>query len=290
MVMLASEKSPTDVAHRLKIENEKLPLDRQFNSNDLGTFLIAAVTRSPSKKVRQCGEKFEEQQRLGMWKDEVHDLAFVESKLVVLMPKDKVVLPPISPKKLTTADEDEDGPSAIAAGAQQEGKGRSGKGGKGGKGGGNGGKGKGDRGSGGGGGGGRGKVSGTGKGSGTGSKGSGGGHPQTTRTCFICNQPGHGYRDVRSDGTPYHTAQEIFSAREKSSARGNNTSGATGGCWQRSGGAAEESASTDADEAELEVKLLEAQLKAMKAKKRAEGSKDNNRSGGAATDSHHGWE
>jgi hypothetical protein len=56
------------------------------------------------------------------------------------------------------------------------------------------------------------------------------------------------------------------------------------------GGAAEESALTDADEAELEVKLLEAQLKAMKAKKRAEGSKDNNRSGGAATDSHHGWE
>ena len=154
MVMLTSEKSPTDVAHRLKIENEKLPLDREFNSTDLGTFLIAAVTRSPSKKVRQCGEKFEEQQRLGMWKDEVHDLAFVESKLVALMPKDKVVLPPISPKKLATADEDEDGPSAIAAGAQQEGKGRSGKGGKGGKGGGNGGKGKGDRGSGGGGGGG----------------------------------------------------------------------------------------------------------------------------------------
>ena len=111
MVMLASEKSPTDVAHRLKIENEKLPLDRQFNSTDLGTFLIAAVTRSPSKKVRQCGEKFEEQQRLGMWKDEVHDLAFVESKLVALMPKDKVVLPPISPKKLATADEDEDGPA-----------------------------------------------------------------------------------------------------------------------------------------------------------------------------------
>ena len=32
MVMLSSEKSPTDVAHRLKIENEKLPIDRQFNS------------------------------------------------------------------------------------------------------------------------------------------------------------------------------------------------------------------------------------------------------------------
>ena len=84
--------------------------------------------------------------------------------------------------------------------------------------------------------------------------------------------------------------QEISSARERSSARGNNTSGATGGGWQRSGGAAEESASTDADEAELEVKLLEARLKAIKAKKRAEGSKDNNRSGGAAADSHHGWE
>ncbi len=227
MVMLASEKSPTDVSHRLKIENEKLPLERQFNSKDLGTFLIAAVTRSPSKWVRQCGEKFEEQLRLGMWKDDVHDLAFVESKLVALMPKEKVVLPPISPKKPAAADEDEDGPSAISSGAQQSGKGRSGKGSKGGKDGSNGGKGKGNRGS---GGGGRGKGGGTGKGSGTGSKGGGGGgHSQTTRTCFICNQPGHGYRDVRSDGTPYHSSQEISSAREKQSARGNNTSGSTGG-------------------------------------------------------------
>ena len=34
------------------------------------------------------------------------------------------------------------------------------------------------------------------------------------------------------------------------------------------------------------MKLLEAQLKVARAKKRAEGSKDNNRT----TDSHHGWE
>ena len=38
MVMLSSEKSPTDVAHRLKIENEMLPLERQFSAIDLGTF------------------------------------------------------------------------------------------------------------------------------------------------------------------------------------------------------------------------------------------------------------
>ena len=284
MVMLSSEKSPTDVAHRLKIENEKLPIDRQFNSVDLGTFLLAALTRSPFKKARQCGEKFEEQQRLGIWKDDVHDLAFVESKLVALMPKEKVILPPIGeklPKQPTAADEDEEGPSAISAAAQQEGKGRSGKGGKGGKGGKESGKGKGNRGSSGGGASGsRGKAGGTGKQGGAGSSSGGGGHSQTNRTCFICNQPGHGYREVRSDGTPYHTPQEISSAREKSSTRG-NSSGASGGGWQKSGGAAAESASTDDEEAALEVKLLEAQLRAVRARKRSEGSKDNN--------SHHGW-
>ena len=54
--MLSPEKSPTDVAHRLKIENEKLPIDRQFNSVDLGTFLLAAMTRSPFKKAQKYGE------------------------------------------------------------------------------------------------------------------------------------------------------------------------------------------------------------------------------------------
>ena len=44
---------------------------------------------------------------------------------------------------------------------------------------------------------------------------------------------------------------------------------------------AEESASIDDEEAALEVKLLEAQLRAIRARKRSEGSKDNN--------SHHGW-
>jgi len=155
------------------------------------------------------------------------------------------------------ADEEDSGPSAIAAGAQPEG--QQAKGGKG-----------------------KGKKQGKGKGKGranntgvdnnnTGYGGGGGGDWRQSKVCFVCNKPGHSYRGVRENGTAYHTPEEISAARAAEYVqRAPKASGGKGGGsagWQaRSGGAVE---SAEVTKAELEYQLLEARIKLLEARNAA---------------------
>jgi len=55
--MLSSEKPSTEVADRLKTKNEKPPLEKKFNSIDLGLILVASLPKSTVSKLRSAAKK-----------------------------------------------------------------------------------------------------------------------------------------------------------------------------------------------------------------------------------------
>ena len=276
IIMTEKDETPQKLSDRLSKENQKLPAEVQYDSLRLGTLMRSAMSKSTWSKARKCTEKFEEGRVTNSWDPKTMDLAFVTRMMTAYFPKgDKT-----AKSDDHAAAESDDGPSQLSGGAQKEVQ-REGK---------------------------KGKVKGKGKGKGKGkansasdgggASGGGGGGGGWHSTCFVCHKPGHSYRSIRDNGTPFHTPEEIAAARaaeyeRRSASGGESTSwtkgkggkGGKGGGWHRSGGAAE---IDDISKEELEYQLLQERAAATEARlKLFEARKDNNR--GAAAPLSDGW-
>ena len=106
-------------------------------------------------------------------------LGFIEKKMTAFFPK----VDERKSKAQVGADEEDSGPAAIAAGAQEDVKG--------------------------------GKGNGKGKNNAKETGGGGGENRWKNTVCFVCGKTGHSYRGVRDNGKPWHKLEDIEAARAK---------------------------------------------------------------------------
>ena len=232
IVMTKEDVSPQVLAARLERENAKLAKEDKYSELRLGTLLISAISKSPWDKAKTCYSKFEMAQAAQDWKPEQMTLGFIEKKMTAFFPKGEEK----KPKAQVGADDEDSGPAAIAAGAQEDAKG--------------------------------GKGNGKGKNNAKETGGGGGVNRWKNTVCFVCGKTGHSYRGVRDNGKPWHKLEDIEAARAKETAqqlatprgKGGKGNGGGGGGWKaRSGGAA----AVESDE--MTIEELKSQLMEQKA-------------------------
>ena len=238
IVMTKEDVSPQVLAARLERENAKLAKEDKYSELRLGTLLISAISKSPWDKAKTCYSKFELAQAAQDWKPEQMTLGFIEKKMTAFFPK----VEEKKPKAQVGADDEDSGPAAIAAGAQEDAKG--------------------------------GKGNGKGKNNAKETGGGGGANRWKNTVCFVCGKTGHSYRGVRDNGKPWHKLEDIEAARAKETAqqsatprgKGGKGNGGGGGGWKaRSGGAA----AVESDETmieELKSQLMEQKAAATEAR------------------------
>jgi hypothetical protein len=122
--MTKEDVSPQVLAARLERENVKLAKEDKYSELRLGTLLISAISKSSWDKAKICYSKFEMAQAAQDWKPAQMTLGFIEKKMTAFFPK----VEEKKPKAQVGADDEDSGPAAIAAGAQEDAKGGKGKG------------------------------------------------------------------------------------------------------------------------------------------------------------------